>query len=732
MAARRARQAICAVWSVLAVLVCWLMIVPVAAAVPARAPAAAGIRYAKVSPACTAPQPGSATCFAFVRLPVSAAAADDAGVKAYAVNDGASESGPTGGLTPSQLASAYSYEPAVGGSAQTVAIVDAYDDPDVEADLARFDEHYGLAPCTSADGCFTKVSQSGSATVLPPPPPSENGGWSLEIPLDVETVHSVCPNCKILLVEATSSADVDLAAAVTEAVSLGATEVSNSYGGHEARAPRIEDAYNHPGVVIAAATGDQGYNDWAEVNEGLKPSERPDMPASYPTVVAVGGTTLTLDEDGKRESETVWNGNGPFDEERGAGVTGGGCSTRFSAEPWQQQAPGYAASGCEGRRLAADVAAVANPRTGFAVYDSDDCGEYCEERGLGNGWITVGGTSLATPLISALYALAGGSNGVSYPSLTLYGHLGEAAALYDVSEGGNGFCDEAGLACGADALLGGLNVDCEGTTACNAAPGLDGPSGVGAPNGLGLFEPLLPTGVIAAPGSAQAGVGLSFNGAGSSDPYPGGSLASYSWNWGDGTPDGSGVAPTHTYEAPGEYTVTLTVTDSYGVKSTAVTRSITVNAVPGPVPLSSPAPSGGVSSFHTSAPLIVSDARIARASLRVSATGTVALKISCPTGESECWGKVTLRTLSAVTVPAGNGAARKRSVLTLAAGSFKVVGGRVCVVTLRLSKRADTLLGRTPTLRVRATLLAHASQVASRITQAIVTLHADRLRPHPA
>lgn len=115
MAARRARQAICAVWSVLAVLVCWLMIVPVAAAVPARAPAAAGIRYAKVSPACSAPQPGSATCFAFVRLPVSAAAADDAGVKAYAVNDGASESGPTGGLTPSQLASAYRYEPAVGG-----------------------------------------------------------------------------------------------------------------------------------------------------------------------------------------------------------------------------------------------------------------------------------------------------------------------------------------------------------------------------------------------------------------------------------------------------------------------------------------------------------------------------------------------------------------------------------------------------------------------------------------
>ena len=212
----------------------------------------------------------------------------------------------------------------------------------------------------------------------------------------------------------------------------------------------------------------------------------------------------------------MWDGDGPFNEsyfEYGLaeGATGGGCSTLFTAEPWQQYAPGFAATGCGGKRLAADVSADANPYTGFDIYDSYECGEACKKLKAGRDWLTIGGTSLSTPLISSLYALAGGSGGVSYPSLTLYGHLGDASDLYDVTEGGNGFCDDGGLACGADEHYG-VNIDCEGTPACNAGPGFDGPSGVGTPNSLGLFEPLFPSAQITPPGTPKAGLAASFSG----------------------------------------------------------------------------------------------------------------------------------------------------------------------------------------------------------------------------
>jgi hypothetical protein len=148
---------------------------------------------------------------------------------------------------------------------QTVAIVDAFDDPNIEADLGAFDSNYGLPACTSANGCFTKVGQTGSTTSLPK---ADKEGWSVEIALDVETVHSACERCKILLVEANEPTDADLATGVNEAVKLGATEVSNSYGGPE-EAGGEEAAYKHPGVVIAASAGDQGYYDWDVVTEGF-------------------------------------------------------------------------------------------------------------------------------------------------------------------------------------------------------------------------------------------------------------------------------------------------------------------------------------------------------------------------------------------------------------------------------------------------------------------------------
>jgi PKD repeat protein len=558
-----------------AVLASCLMATPAASA---SAPPGTG--YARVHSACGAPAPGSATCFALVREPVPPTAAGQAGVVPYALHAGASISGPAGGLTPAQLASAYGYDPTVGGTGQTVAIVDAYDDPSIEEDLGKFDSEYKLAECTKVNGCFKKVSQTGSTTTLPA---ADKSGWSAEIALDVEAVRAGCLNCKILLVEANSPTFANLEAAVNEAVALGATEVSNSYGGAEGAISSSEQAaYSHPGVVIAASTGDSGYYGWTSVNEHVFPPERPNLPASLPSVVAVGGTTLRLTSGGTRLSETVWNGNGPVDERENQGASGGGCSKVFTAQPWQQHVAGFAATGCGSKRLDADVSAVADPLTGFDIYDSYKCGEYCENTGLGGGWLTIGGTSLSAPLVTSLYGLAGGAGGVSYPALTLYGHLGDSS-LFDVTAGGNGFCDGAPVsACGhpdAPGYFGppaAIHVDCEYTTECDAATGFDGPSGVGAPSSLNLFKPVLPVALITPPAKLKVGVAASFSASTSSDPYPGGSVTGYAWNWGDGTSESSGVGPSHAYATSGEHLVTLTVTDNYGLKSAPATHTVKV------------------------------------------------------------------------------------------------------------------------------------------------------------
>ena len=634
-----------------------------------------------------------------------------AGVVPYVVDSGASSPGPAGGLTPEQLAGAYGYEPSAGSAGQKVGIVDAYDDPSIEEDLRTFDTHYGLPACTAEDGCLTKVGQTGSTTLLPE---ADETGWSEEISLDVETVHSVCPNCKILLVEANSSRETDLAAAVNEAVALGATEVSNSYGARELGTGSFEvNAYNHPGVAITAASGDDGYFGWTAVN-GLEPApEMPNAPASLPSVVAVGGTSLSLNPDGTRARETVWNEDGPGDDlgEPGRGATGGGCSRLFSAEPWQRGVAGYAETGCGNARAVADVSAVGDPATGFDIYDSYKCPD-CEFKRVDGGWGTFGGTSLSAQLIGALYGLAGGGGGVRYPALTLYGDAADASSSYDVVTGGNGFCGGESVAlCGDPNLELGAAVDCEGTTACNAAPGFDGPSGVGTPNGLGLFKPLAPTAAIAAPGHLEAGIPGSFSSA-SSDPYPGALFSSYSWSWGDGSPGSGGASPLHAYSAPGTYVVTLTVTDSYRLTSSTST-SVSV----------APIPAGDVAGFQAGAPAPVPDAKLASTALAASASGAVRITVSCPAAESSCAGKVTLRTLEAVST----GARRSRkSVLVLASGSFTVAGGRVKIITLHLSAKGRTLLSRSRLLRVRATIVAHDPAGATHTTQTVTTLRAPK------
>jgi len=758
---------------------------PAWAATAAPALAAPAIGYAKSGDACPPPSPGEAACFAQVREPVPASSAGEPGVQRYVAGDGAAKAGPAGGLTPAELASAYGYEASAGGSGHTVAVVDAYDDPAIEADLAVFDAEYGLSACTKANGCLTKVSQTGSAVALPE---ADKTGWSVEISLDVEVVHSACPGCKILLVEANTASFANLAAAVDEAASLGATEISNSYGGPEERsvAARVESAYEHPGIVIAAATGDYGYEDWTYFNEGKQPPGAPNMPATLPSVVAVGGTTLHLNSAGERESETVWNGNGALDESSYAeGATGGGCSTLFTAPRWQQFAPGFAAAGCGSSRLAADVSAVADPDTGFDIYDSFDCGAECKRFKGGRDWITIGGTSLATPLISALYALAGGSHGVADPALTLYGHLAAGSDLYDVTAGGSGYCGGAPQAlCGhpdeLGALLEGeaLDVDCEYTTACNAAAGYDGPSGVGTPDGIGLFQPLAPTAAIAAPETPKAGTPASFGVTAASDPYPGGSIASYSWSWGDGS-SGEGATPVHTYARAGQYTLTLTVTDSYGLASAPITRTVKVEpqdeqeaaelekteeeaAAPkreaeeaatarrkaeeeaaasrkaeeeaaasrkaaeeaaAELALAAATPSLGVSAFRSSPPPAEPDVTLVGRPSAVSSRGRLTLELSCPAGESSCAGTAELR--SATPVRAA-GARAKAAILTLAAARFEIPGAAARLVRLQLSARARALLARARSMRVRLVLAAHDPQGRRHTSHAALLLRAAR------
>jgi hypothetical protein len=535
--------------------------------------------YAVSKPVCAKPTgPRQARCFVMRREFVEATRP---GARPFRLAGGARAAdsiGPAGGLTPSDLATAYNL-PTAGGAGQTVAVVDAFNDPNIEADLQVFDTQYGLPTCTIANGCLTVVSQTGSTTALPP---NDATGWSTEETLDVETVRAVCQGCKILVVEANSQNNADLDAAENEAVKLGATEISNSFGYPESEATGADyGAFIHPGIVVTASTGDDGYYDY----DLLASNNQPDFPASSPYVIAVGGTSLYLGQTATRQSETVWNSNGVkgfFELQFGQplGATGGGCSTKYSAFPWQVRSTGWSATGCGTKRMAADVAAVADSFTGFDIYASYACGLACP-----TGWVTVGGTSLASPLIASAFALAGGAGGVQYPGLTLYGHPG---ATYNVTAGGNGWCDGEGAAeCGDPNTLGFGVVDCDypasgstptsGDGACDAMVGLNGPTGVGTPNGITMFTKTGPVAPLAGPTAATHGVSGTWS-CHPKDPFPGGTVTQYVWNWGDGstTTTTTASAP-HTYAGTGTFTISLTVTDRYGVTGTTSNYSVNVS-----------------------------------------------------------------------------------------------------------------------------------------------------------
>jgi hypothetical protein len=339
--------------------------------------------------------PGYARCDAHLRGDVigTGARPHDAGANDFVGSDGAYD--------PSYLQSAYNVPSATAGTGQTVAVVDAYNAPNAESDLAHYRSMYGLPACTTANGCFRKVNQSGGTTY-----PADDSGWALEISLDLDMVSALCPNCHILLVEANDSYMSNLGAAVNRAVALGANVVSNSYGGDESASDTTLDAsyFHHPGVAIVASTGDSGY--------GVS------YPASSPNVVAVGGTTLfQATNTGSRDAtETAWSG------------AGSGCSAYEPKPAWQTD------TDCSMRSVA-DVSAVADPNTGVWVYDLEQGGK-----------VIVGGTSASAPIVGAIYALA--QNAPSSDQLAAYPYA-NVAHLTDVVSGSNGVCGGSYLCTGA-------------------------------------------------------------------------------------------------------------------------------------------------------------------------------------------------------------------------------------------------------------------------------------------
>jgi len=372
-----------------------------AAANPSGPESLHGHRHARV---CGKPLPKQAACHAIVDLDVSGPLTTSSATPL--------------GYGPGDLQAAYGLPSTTAGSGHMVAIVDAYDLPTAQSDLNTYRAQFGLPACGA--GCFTKVNQNGGST-LPP----ANPGWGQEIALDMDMVSAACPDCKILLVEAASTSLDDLGAGVNTAVRLGAVAVSNSYGGPEAPSNTTYDSayFNHPGVAITASSGDSGY--------GVS------YPAASQYVTAVGGTSLNRDSSPRGFTESAWNGSGS------------GCSAYDPKPVWQND------TGCP-RRTVADVAAVADPATGVAVYDSTPNNSQ-------SGWLVFGGTSAAAPLVAATYALPASPPASSTPAAFPYNY---PLGLHDITSGSNGSC---------------------GTYLCTAGAGYDGPTGLGTPYGAGAF-----------------------------------------------------------------------------------------------------------------------------------------------------------------------------------------------------------------------------------------------------
>jgi subtilase family serine protease len=320
---------------------------------------------------------------------------------------------PNTGYGPPDLQAAYNLPSSTMGAGQTTGIVDAFDDPTAESDLAMYRSHFGLSACTTANGCFRKLNQRGHAKNYP----AFNFGWAQEISLDLDMSSAICPNCNIVLIEGDSNSFHDLALSEDTAANVGANTISNSYGGGESGGLHNNKHYHHKGHMITASTGDAGYG--------------AQFPAGSQWVTAVGGTTLNRGGGTRGWTETAWSGGGS------------GCSAVFPKPSWQKD------TGCTNRTIS-DVSADANPGTGvLVVYNGN--------------FFVFGGTSVSSPIVGAVYALAGNADALKYASHG-YSHTSN---LFDITQGSNGHCSPSYL--------------------CNAGPGYDGPTGNGTPNGIGAF-----------------------------------------------------------------------------------------------------------------------------------------------------------------------------------------------------------------------------------------------------
>ena len=302
-------------------------------------------------------------------------------------------SSPTG-LAPATIKGVYGFSTSsTAGSGRTIAIVDAYDDPTAESDLGVFSSQYGLPACTTANGCFKKVNQTGGTRY-----PKSNAGWALEISLDIQWAHAIAPGAKILLVEATSNSFTNLMAAEDYA-SAHATYVSNSWGGAEFSGESAYDShFTHSGVSYFVSSGDAG-----------TPAE---YPSASPNVISVGGTSLSFNGNGTLASETGWSGSG------------GGCSQYETATSAQQALGTFAQVGCGTSRGTPDLALDADPNSGVSVYDST---RYQGQK----GWWTVGGTSASSPMTAAHAAVTG--------SVVTSGYVyGNTPSYRDITSGNNG------------------------------------------------------------------------------------------------------------------------------------------------------------------------------------------------------------------------------------------------------------------------------------------------------
>jgi hypothetical protein len=364
------------------------------------------------------------------------------------------------GYGAGDLAMAY-HLPAGVGAHGTVALIEAGDYPTIESDLAVYRAEFGLPPCTAAGGCLKVVNFRGGPAFAPDPTPTgevEETEAGVEAAVDIQMASAACPQCHLMEVQVPltdlfvdgpqpvlDAAMADIGTAVDTAARSGAGAISMSF--EFPSDPVVEtgstaQALRHPGVAVLASAGDDAF-------EG---NQHRGWPENLPWVVSVGGTSLlATNAAGTRFTQTAWSG------------TGSGCETDLPAAVGQ---PPSVSGLCGGHRAGSDVAAVADQATGVATFDTD-----APATGVPFNWLVIGGTSVATPLVAGMYARGGHLTGVLGPN-TLY--AARRSAFTDVTLGQNaptGTCPSVGAS----------------VRLCQAGPGWDGPTGVGAPRGLAAF-----------------------------------------------------------------------------------------------------------------------------------------------------------------------------------------------------------------------------------------------------